>query len=269
MRLRDDWRNEDDQHTSTTLLLNKIADSDDAVLQQLNLNEDFQRLLCSDHLSVTVKTTVAKCIAEITKTDRQRKLFTEENIIQTLITAMGTVVAAAPTAAASTTANLEYLVQICRALGNIFYQNDEAREILMRTNGDAEIIRLLDVETENDEGGGDAPAMIQFVHVRCGLISNFLVGGEAMAKRAMELNIMERIERIIRLANKNEERLLNVLPPLSILTENVPDLNFEPTLNRLLVRILADSKNPDIAEMCLDLLHYQAENGKRDYICYS
>lgn len=247
----------DDYDEKTIKLLDKIAESDSSVLQQLqNVNEDFLRLLQNAQLTVDVKTKVAKCIAEITKTDRQRKCFTEETIIHTLITAMQL---EATAASIKNNANLEYLVQICRALGNIFYQNDDAREILMRTKGDEEIIKLLDVD---GGGGGHEQQMTQFFHVRCGLISNFLVGGEAMAKRAMELNIMERIERIIRDANGNEEMLLNVLPPLSILTENVPDLNFEPTLNRLLVQILAESKNPDIAEMCLDLLHYQAENGK-------
>lgn len=87
-----------------------------------------------------------------------------------------------------------------------------------------------------------------------------------MAKRAMQNGIMGKIERIVgesvRDVVGNEDVVLNVLLPLTILTETVPDLNFEPPLNRSLVRILGESKNPDIAETCLDLLHYQAENGK-------
>jgi len=59
---------------------------------------------------------------------------------------------------------------------------------------------------------------------------------------------------------QHEDLLLNTLPLLSILTENVADLNFDSSLNIQLSRILAASTNPDLAEMCLELLHYQAES---------
>jgi hypothetical protein len=56
--------------------------------------------------------------------------------------------------------------------------------------------------------------------------------------------------------------LLHTLPLLSLLTKNVSDLNFSSKLNAQLASILAASKNPDVAEICLEMLHYQAENGK-------
>lgn len=166
-------------------------------------------------------------------------------------------------------ASMEYVIQACRALGNIFYQNDEAREILVRLDGDATLLRLLDV-TAAAVPACSAADFMQFTAVRCGLIANYLVGGELVAKRAIDLGIMAKIERLVVEATgdaaaveRNEDLVLNVLPPLTILTENVPDMVFEPELNRRLVRILGASTNADIAEMCLDLLHYQAENGER------
>lgn len=163
--------------------------------------------------------------------------------------------------------DLELVVQVCRALGNIFYENDEARDILIDIGGDETMIKLLDVGIGSSSLCTDDETKVQqFVTVRCGLLSNYLVGGESVAKRAVEFGIMAKIELLISecttiYVEKHEHMLLNVLPPLSILTENVPDLNFPPTLNKQLVKVLAMSMNPDIAEMCLDLLHYQAENG--------
>lgn len=164
--------------------------------------------------------------------------------------------------------DLELVVQVCRALGNIFYENDEARDILIDIGGDETMIKLLDVGIGSSSLWTDDETKVQqFVTVRCGLLSNYLVGGETVAKRAMEFGIMAKIEQLIAectttYVERHEHMLLSVLPPLSILTENVPDLNFPPTLNKQLVKVLAMSMNPDIAEMCLDLLHYQAENGE-------
>lgn len=210
-------------------------------------------------LPPAVKAKVAKCIADLTKTEPQRKNFTEKNIMAALLNDITDI---------TDSTDLELVVQVCRALGNIFYENDEARDILMDISGDETVIKLLDVGIGSRPLCTDDEAKVQqFVTVRCGLLSNYLVGGESVAKRAMEFGIMAKIELLIAectltYVEKHEHILLNVLPPLSILTENVPDLNFPPTLNKQLVKVLAMSMNPDIAEMCLDLLHYQAENGK-------
>lgn len=237
--------------TQTVQLLDKITQTDPALLQNLNLAADFVYLLA--HTSIEIKIKVAKCIADITKTDSQRKFFTEPIVMAALIDGISII---------KVDTNLEFVIQICRALGNIFYQNDDARDILLQFNGDDVLIKLLDVTRSKITC--DDESWIQFVSVRCGLISNYLVGGETVAKRAMDLNIMQKLEALVEECainvEQNEDLLLNILPPLSILTETVADLNFVPSLNRHLVKVLAESKNPDIAEICLDLLHYQAEN---------
>lgn len=166
---------------------------------------------------------------------------------------------------APSAANAELVIQVCRALGNILYQNDDGRDIVTQLEGDVVLINLLDWTLKSGHGASDEQ-LKQFLTVRCGVISNYLLGGETVAKQAMQHGIMVKIERIVGIAAvdvmANDDLVLNVLLPLTILTETVPDLNFEPPLNRALVRILGESKNPDIAETCLDLLHYQAENGE-------
>lgn len=238
----------------TIEILDKLAATDPPLFEEISLHKLLLHLL--DHENVDVKTKVAKVIAEITKTENQRKHFTEIETLRKLIASIESI---------NTKSNFEYVIQVCRALGNIIFENADAREILGKINGDKTLVELLDVRLPAvDE------TSIQFMKVRCGLISNYLVGGEEIAKRAMDLEILNKIERTVELCSNDvensEDLLLNTLPPLSILTENVQDLNFVPALNQQLVKILSESKNPDIAEMLLDLLLFQAENGEYDAI---
>ncbi|XP_037046631.1 rap1 GTPase-GDP dissociation stimulator 1 [Bradysia coprophila] len=229
-------------------ILDKLADTDPPQFDQIPLHKPLLNLL--NHSSVDVKTKVAKFIAEISKTENQRKQFTDIETLRKLIGSIENV---------NLNSNFEYVIQVCRALGNIMFENSDARDILANISGDKTLVELLDVRLPDV-----SETSIQFMKVRCGLISNYLVGGEEIAKRAMDLQILKKIEQTVELCSNDvensEDLLLNTLPPLSILTENVQDLNFVPALNQQLVKILSESKNPDIAEMILDLLLFQAEN---------
>lgn len=239
----------DTESAQTIEVLDKLAVTDPPLFDEVSLHKPLLNLL--DHTSVDVKTKVAKVIAEITKSDNQRKHFTEIETLRKLIQSIENI---------NNNSNLEYVIQVCRALGNIIFENADAREILGNINADKILVQLLDVRLPNVN-----ETSIQFMKVRCGLISNYLVGGEDVAKRAMDLQILNKIEQTVELCSNDvensEDLLLNTLPPLSILTENVQDLNFVPALNQQLVKILSESKNPDIAEMILDLLLFEAENG--------
>ncbi|XP_060653625.1 GTPase-GDP dissociation stimulator vimar [Drosophila nasuta] len=234
---------------TTTLLCEISATKDPKLFDKHELAECFLRLTQSE--DTNVRKEAAKCIAEITKSEVQRKKFTKREIIAAFLECLRHV----PTEDGS----MELPIQICRALGNICYLNDEARDLILDLKGDAVLLQLLDIATIED--AANAP---QFIKVRGGLLSNYLLGGEGLAKRAMELGIMQKLQTMIDNGASNveqhEDLLLNTLPLLSILTENVADLNFEAQLNIQLSRILAASTNPDLAEMCLELLHYQAES---------
>lgn len=239
--------------------LDKLEDSliilDKISLEASNYeSEDFTpylgNFLQSENLELVKH--AARCIAELTKSDKQRKTFTNNDIIKNLLNIIEF---------QDKELDIELFTQSSRALGNICYLNDEARNLINNNNGTLTLIKFLDVPIQctNEKD-------IQFAKVRCGLISNYLLGGEEIAKLALDLNIVESIKRIakkyISSIKENEELFVNLLSPLSILTENVPELNFDDELNKYLAKILADSTNPDLAEICLELLHYQAENGK-------
>ncbi|XP_037926492.1 rap1 GTPase-GDP dissociation stimulator 1 isoform X2 [Hermetia illucens] len=246
----DGLKNATIENTESTLsLLNKVTTSEPNSFDNYNLTEPLLRIITSSNVEVCKE--AAKCIAEVTKTEAQRKKFTQKEIIEALINCLRR--------NSNENFDMDLTIQICRALGNICYMNDDARNMILNIEGDADLMRLLDIEA-----GCDSSKDLQFIKVRGGFISNYLLGGEILAKRAMELKIMDKIQAIIDKCmtnvEQNEDLLLNILPPLSILTENVSDLNFEPKLNKQLAQILAGSTNPDLAELCLELLHYQAEN---------
>lgn len=234
---------------NTTALLNEAATKDPKLFDKYDLTDSFLNLIqCED---VNIRKEASKCIAELTKSEEQRKKFTKPEVIKAFVDYLRDIYNGSD--------NMELTIQNCRALGNICYLNDDAREIILDLKGDTVLIKLLDITDLKDTTNA-----LQFIKVRGGLLSNYLLGAETLAKRAMDLGIMAKISNIIAIGvenvEENEDLLLNTLPLMSILTENVADLNFDANLNLQLARVLAASTNPDLAEMCLELLHYQAEN---------
>lgn len=218
--------------------------------------------------SNALKEQIDRTIAEITKIDAQRKRFTNTAIIEELLKHLSVVKQSSSNGNSSDAESaslsedqMKVAIQSCRALGNICYNNEDARNLILKIDGDRQIVDLLDGKLNASN-----PMEVTFGKFRGGLISNYLLGGEHLAKHAIELNILGKIEAIIDDCltdiEQNEEILLNTLQPLSLLTENVTDLNFSPKLNSQLVSILAASKHPDVAEICLEMLNYQAETGE-------
>lgn len=232
-----------------SLLCELSATKDPKLFDKYELAEFFLSLVQWNDVNVRKEAT--KCIAEITKSEVQRKKFTKPEFMKVFLNCLRDI--------SHYTENLEMSIQICRALGNICYLNDEARDIIQDIEGDVVLIDLLDITEIKDKKNA-----LLFIKVRGGLLSNYLLGGEALAKRATELGIMQKIAKVVSLGATNveehEDLLINTLPLMSILAENISELNFEQDLNLKLSSILAKSTNGDLAEMCLELLHYQAEN---------
>lgn len=251
-------------------ILKKIATSTETNATKyecINLTDFFKDLMNRTDLNGDVREQIDRTIAEITKIDGQRKRFTTDAILQILLNRLDTETQQQTpdknVQASLSDTQLMTTIQCCRALGNICYNNEDARNIILKLKGDAIIINLLDLKLDaNNE------LEVTCAKFRGGLISNYLLGGEHLAKNAMELHILQKIEKILddciergEDTESNEEILLNSLQPLSLLTENVADLNFSAKLNGQLAKILTISKDPEVAEICLEMLNYQAESG--------
>lgn len=247
--------------------LTASVESNATAYETVDLTDTFIKLLSNCQINTSEREQVDRTIAEITKLDGQRKRFTNVTIIEYLLNYLAGVTKQHESAReqkqlALSDVQLAAAIQSCRALGNLCYNNEDARNIILKQNGDATIINLLDIKLN-----ANIDVHVTFGKFRGGLLSNYLLGGEHLAKHAMELKIIDKIEQILDdcIASddieKHEVTLLSTLQPLSLLTENVADLNFSPKLNGQLAKILTVSKDPDVAEICLEMLNYQAECG--------
>lgn len=229
--------------------LEKIEKLNGEQFEAENYAEDLLKVLQSE--SVEVQTAAAKAIGEVTKNNSERQKLTDAKIITRLLELL------TPTAT-------ELTIQVSRALGNLFFENQKARELAK--GSDAVLYSLLDWKSEN---GLSSDLEKQFVKTRCGLISNFLVGSEEIAKSAINQKIISKIQNLLKQcadAEKSEFLLLNILPPLSILSEMI-DVSLDPPTTKLIIGVLAtSSKNPDVGEICLEILQCQAESDDFKYL---
>ena len=226
--------------------LNKLSTAEN--LQSVeSLKETFLELLM--HNTPNINLLVSKTIAEITKTQEQRARFSNSEVLEKL---MEMLIAALINR--KQPGNIELIIQLCRALGNIFYSNDDARNIIFHLDGGKVLVELFNVankEIQNSE------QLETFAKVRSGVMSNYLLGNEELSQKAIELGIIEKMK--VRM-EESTNGLEHLLPLFSILTEQVSDLIFHPEILSLITRILKTSNNSEVVESCLELLQCQAES---------
>lgn len=229
---------------------------DDEIIKQLHVcvlletdSVDLSNLQLVNKLLLHKNTEIIKltsqAIAESAKNTENRERLSDPDIIETLLSILDIT-------------DPLCLTQICRALGNLCYENDKARQFVTNGNGLNKMINVIEV---NIDGSNNA----QLVNITCGFLLNYLSSNETAQKRALELDILKLVEKLI--AKKidhfsaNEDLFTHLLLMLSSLTENMVDSWFTEGLCLQLKRILEISINPEISELCLELLHNQGENG--------
>lgn len=205
-----------------------------------DLKDTFLELLM--HNTPNVNLLVSKTIAEMTKSPEQRTKFSNNDVLEKLMELL------------SNNKNLELTIQLCRALGNIFYSNDDARNIIFHLDGGKVLVDLFNIANSEIK---NADELEQFAKVRSGVVSNYLLGNEELSQKAIELGIIDKMK--LRM-EESTEGLEHLLPLFSILTEQVSDLIFNPEILTLITRILKTSKNSEVVESCLELLLCQSES---------
>lgn len=236
--------------TEVEKTLDKLAAAEN--LQEAELKEIFLELLI--HNTPNINLLVVKTIAEVTKTPEQRTKFSNNEVLEKLIKLMSVTLANR-----SDPDTHELLIQLCRALGNIFYSNDDARNIVFHFDGGKGLIELLDVPACDIKIGEQLDT---FAKVRSGVISNYLLGNEELSQKAISLGIIDKLKSRLQESRQDEfsEGIEHLLTPFSILTEQVSDLIFEPDILKFITKILKTCKSSEVADNCLELLMCQAEN---------
>ncbi|KAL0102265.1 hypothetical protein PUN28_018656 [Cardiocondyla obscurior] len=210
-------------------------------ITELVIDEVFLTLLGHKSKQVVAKT--AKAIAEIAKTDHGREKCTTLELIQALINLLKE-------------EDIDILIQTSRALGNICYENEIGKNLVKEQDGLKMILALL--------RKGIALNKIKDAsflrNVAAGFLLNFLVDQNMLYKKALEEGMVPIICNVLEEDGiGGGEAAMHVLLTLGILNdENIVFL--DERLTKVLVDILASDTSSELSEMCLELLHGQAED---------
>lgn len=229
-------------------LLEKLLITPPESFALIEIKDTFLDLLSRNTPNINVL--VIKNVAEITKNIEQRSKFSSGDVLEKLMEMLEK---------SLKNREMEMMIQLCRALGNIFYSNDDSRNIIFHHDGGAQLVKLFDI------GNNEIKSLEELQNlskVRSGVTSNYLLGNEELSLKTIEFGIIEKLKaRIDDALNPfNDEILSHLLPILSILTEQVSELIFDSDILERITKIFKDSKSSDVVESCLELLQCQAES---------
>ncbi|XP_050456937.1 GTPase-GDP dissociation stimulator vimar isoform X1 [Cataglyphis hispanica] len=210
---------------------------------KLVIDEVFLTLL--GHQSKQIVAKVTKAIAEIAKTERGREKCTNIGLIQTLVDLLKK-------------KDIDILTQASRALGNICYENENGKKLVREQDGLKIILTVLkeSIALKNAEGASFLR------NVTAGFLLNFLVDQEVLYEEALKEDIVPTICSILEEDGiSGGEAAVHALLTLSLLNDaNI--IFLDERLTKVLVNVLISDTSSELCEMCLELLHGQAEDEK-------
>lgn len=184
----------------------------------------------------------AEAIAEIAKLEGNRKVLTSKEVTNFLLDLFKY-------------KDVPLLIQACRGLGNICFENECAREVIGK-DGLKILISAIDFcRTAND---------FKLQTVICGFLLNLLMGNDELQKIALECNVLNLLEDILKqqLPNieKQEDCVTHILLAVNMILDHMMDTHLSESFCHLLVDILKISQNPEVSVLCLEVIHGQSEN---------
>ncbi|XP_015433255.1 PREDICTED: rap1 GTPase-GDP dissociation stimulator 1-B [Dufourea novaeangliae] len=208
---------------------------------EFTVDDVFLTLLHHESKEIIAKT--AKAIAEIAKSERGREKCTTMDIVNALINLLKD-------------DRVDVLTQTSRALGNICYENENGKKFVEDQDGLRSILAVLEksVTLRNLDG---APFLR---NVAAGLLLNFLIDRSSIIKEALQQETVPIICSVLEIdGTVGGESAMHALLILGILNDASTEF-LDERLTKILVDILASDTSSELSEMCLELLHGQAEN---------
>ncbi|KOC69210.1 Rap1 GTPase-GDP dissociation stimulator 1-B [Habropoda laboriosa] len=207
------------------------------------VDDVFLTLLHHESKEIVAKT--AKAIAEIAKSEKGREKCTNIDLVTTLIDLLKE-------------DRVDVLTQTSRALGNICYENENGKKFVEDKNGLMSILGVLEksVALKDVEG---APFLR---NVAAGLLLNFLIDRPSLYSKALEHEMVPIICTILETdGTAGGEAAMHALSILRILDDDSA-VFLDERLTKILVNILTTDTSLELFEMCLEVLHGQAEDEK-------
>ncbi|XP_012214693.1 GTPase-GDP dissociation stimulator vimar isoform X2 [Linepithema humile] len=233
-----------DECPNIVQILNSVVNVSKTSIEETNkLVIDQVFLVLFGHKSKQIIAKTAKAIAEIAKTEKGREKCTNVRLIQTLINLLKE-------------EDIHILTQTSRALGNICYENESGKKLVREQDGLKVILIVLKkaVALKNAEGASFLRNVV------AGFLLNFLVDQEALHKKALEEDTVPIICSVLEEdGTSGGEAAMHALFILGILNDaNIVFL--DERLTKVLINILISDTSSELSEMCLELLHGQAED---------
>lgn len=199
-----------------------------------------------------VQTLTAQAVAELAKMNDQRSFLSNKVIINDLLTLLNKAIASN---------EIFFAIQLCRALGNLCFENNDSSNILAELNVIETFTKLLNeaIKLNDDQ-------CQQFRSVICGFLLNFLMHQEDVLKSTWESGLfLDKLELILNMDNNTidnkNECSRHIVYILGLYSDTIDECFFTKSLNSVIVDLLKRSENLDISEMCLQLLQQQCESG--------
>ncbi|XP_013188846.2 GTPase-GDP dissociation stimulator vimar [Amyelois transitella] len=190
-----------------------------------------------------------QAIAELAKCEEKRETFAHKEVLEPIIEIVRQ---------ESTSDKAELLKQCFRALGNMCCDCDTSRKVILECNGVPVLVKLL--ENALDKG-------CQFEEVKiyaCKTFQNFAIGGQEFSESIVQEGLLDLVKRVLEVElqknDMNDDTVSTALLILSVVNDNTPEFLFEEEVNKIVLRILKETANVDISELCLEHLHVQAEH---------
>nr|XP_022910252.1 rap1 GTPase-GDP dissociation stimulator 1-B-like [Onthophagus taurus] len=187
-----------------------------------------------------------QCIAELAKEDQNRKAFTDEVLIMHLIKKCSTL-------------NSTNIFHFVRALGNITYENDQARSIIGVEGLKSVFEELKEIVlawTPTDD--------LALLTAIFGCLLNIIMGEDELQKCLYQADVLTVSEKVLQFISgqflKYEDCISYIVHIISYVTDHMVDEWITTNLCVLLVNILKVSENPEISVLCLGILRQQSEN---------
>ncbi|GFS18606.1 Rap1 GTPase-GDP dissociation stimulator 1-like [Elysia marginata] len=187
--------NEDDDESENDAVQEKIFhhDATDFVLRTLQSQE-------SEELR-SLQISCAQLIAELAKVESLREPLVNKGFMPPLTQLLSS-------------KNISLATQVCRALGNICYDNDLGRMAVDKENGMQSIIGVLSHQMNNKEEGSARLRVIV-----CGFLLNLTNDCEPLQERAIECNILKPLNECITGHMEDEDLTNMALLTVGSLTE--------------------------------------------------
>ncbi|XP_050672296.1 GTPase-GDP dissociation stimulator vimar [Leptidea sinapis] len=183
-----------------------------------------------------------KAISEVVKCDEKRETYAQFEIIEPILNILSKELIPD---------NYDIFKQCLRALGNLCCDCDTSRKIILDCNGVSIINNML----------SNASSFDDIKVLGCKALLNYAIGGEEFSGSLTANGITEQVKKIISSElerdEMNDDLLSTTLLILSVINDNDPQYHFPDDINIAVLKILKETENVEISELCLEHLSTQ------------